>query len=288
MMNDPLFELVERPDLGEPVLVVCLEGWIDAGGAAEAATQAILADGKGSTVARFDTEQLIDHRARRPTLHLAEGVNSGLTWPMIELVTATDADDTPLLVLHGPEPDHQWRRFVQAVLDLAVEFEVRLVVGLGAYPAAAPHTRPPHQSATATSAELAAQVGFVNATLDIPAGVQAAIEHSCSTVDLPAIGIWAQVPHYAAAMPYPAAAAALLDGLRVVSGLSFDKRALREEAVEVRSRLDDLVARNEEHAALVQRLEEQDDALRRAVEADLPSGDELAAEVERFLRDQDD
>lgn len=288
MMNDPLFELVERPDLGEPVLVVCLEGWIDAGTAAEGAMRAILADGKGTTVARFDTEQLIDHRARRPTLHLVEGVNSGLTWPTIELVSTSDVNDTPLLVLHGPEPDHQWRRFVQAVLDLAMEFEVRLVVGLGAYPAAAPHTRAPHLSATATSADLASQVGFVNATLDIPAGVQAAIEHACSTVDIPAIGIWAQVPHYASAMPYPAASAALLDGLRVVSGLQFDKRALHEEADEVRSRLDDLVARNDEHAAHVQRLEEQDDALRRVVEADLPTGDELAAEVERFLRDQDD
>ncbi|HEX7096655.1 MAG TPA: PAC2 family protein [Acidimicrobiales bacterium] len=288
-MNDaPLFELVERPDLGQPVLVVCLEGWIDAGAAAATATNTILRTGDSTTVAAFDTEQLIDHRARRPTLHLVDGVNTGLTWPSIELRTATDADGQPLLVLTGPEPDHKWRGFVQAVIDLAVELDVRLLVGLGAYPAAAPHTRSPHLSATATSRELAAQVGFVNATLDIPAGVQAAIEHACTAVDLPAIGIWAQVPHYAAAMPYPAASVALLDGLRAVAGLRFDRDELVRAAADVRARLDALVSHNEEHAAHVRRLEEQDDALRRAVEADLPSGDELAAEVERFLRDQDD
>jgi predicted ATP-grasp superfamily ATP-dependent carboligase len=286
--DEPLFELISRPDLGEPVLVVCLEGWIDAGGAAASAARSIVNEGDGKTLASFDTEQLLDHRARRPTMHLVEGVNAGLTWPAIELSYAVDKSGTPLLVLTGPEPDHNWRRFVRSVIDLAIEFDTRLVVTLGAYPAATPHTRSPHLSATATSRELAAQVGFVNATLDIPAGVQAAIEHACKDVDLPAIGVWAQVPHYAAAMPYPLASAALLDGIRIVSGLEFEKAPLRDEAAEVRSRLDDLVERNDEHAQHVRQLEEQDDAVRRAVEADLPSGDELAAEVERFLRDQDD
>jgi predicted ATP-grasp superfamily ATP-dependent carboligase len=285
---DPLFELLARPDVGEPVLVVCLEGWIDAGNAAATAAQAILDEGRSTTVATFDTEQLLDHRARRPTMHLIEGVNAGLTWPTIELSAAFDHRGVPLLVLNGPEPDHNWRRFVRAVIDLAVEFDTRMVVSLGAYPAATPHTRPPHLSATATTRELAAQVGFVNATLDIPAGVQAAVEHACNEVDLPAIGVWAQVPHYATAMPYPEASAALLDGVRIVSGLEFDKRRLLDEAVEVRARLDEIVERNDEHATHVRNLEQQDDAVRRAVEADLPSGDELAAEVERFLRDQDD
>jgi predicted ATP-grasp superfamily ATP-dependent carboligase len=272
--SEPLFELAERPDLGAPVLVVCLEGWIDAG--AKAASAKSITHGRG-TPSPFDTEQLLDpalggppapRRRRQRRTHLAQ----------IELSRRTTTRHAAL-VLTGPEPDHNWRRFVQAVIDLAVEFDTRLVVSLGAYPAATPHTRPPHLSATATSRELAEQVGFVNATLDIPAGVQAAIEHACSHVDLPAIGVWAQVPHYAAGMSYPAASAALLDGIRIVSGLEFDKVPLRDEAREVRARLDDLVERNEEHATHVRRLEEQDDAVRRAVEADLPSGDELAAEV---------
>jgi proteasome assembly chaperone (PAC2) family protein len=283
-----LFELLARPELGEPVLVMCLEGWIDAGAAAATAATSILADGAASPLATFDTEQLLDQRARRPIMHLVDGVNTGLTWPAITLSVASDRRGSPLLVLTGPEPDHNWRMFSRAVVDLAMEFDTRLVIGLGAYPAAAPHTRPPHLSSTATSPELAAQVGFVNATLDIPAGVQAAIERECADVDLPAIGLWAQVPHYASGMPYPASAAALLDGIRLVAGLEFSIDALTEEANVTRVQLDELIGRNDEHSALLRQLEEDDDAMRRATESDLPSGDELAAEVEQFLRDQEE
>jgi len=175
----PLFELIERPDVERPVFVVHLEGWIDAGAAAVTAVGAALTEQGSKVVARFDTEQLLDHRARRPVMHINDGVNTGLTWPEIMLELATDRTGTPFLVLHGPEPDHNWRRFTDAVLHLAVEFDTRIVVGFGAYPAASPHTRPPRLSATATDRALAAQVGFVNATLDIPAGVQAAIERKC-------------------------------------------------------------------------------------------------------------
>ena len=284
----PLFELIERPDIERPALIVHLEGWIDAGAAAFTAAGAARSEQGSKVVARFDTEQLLDHRARRPMMHINDGVNTGLTWPEITLELATDRLGTPFLTLHGPEPDHNWRRFTEAVLHLAVEFDTRIVVGFGAYPAASPHTRPPRLSATATDRALAAQVGFTNATLDIPAGVQAAIERKCVEFDIPAIGLWAQVPHYAATMPYPAAAAALLDGARIVAGLQFDAEPLREQSVATRQRLDELVSRNDEHAEMLRQLEAQDDAIRRADEDDLPSVDELAAEVEKFLRDQDD
>lgn len=284
----PLFELVERPDIDRPVVVVHLEGWIDAGAAAVTAAGAVATEQGSRVVARFDTEQLLDHRARRPIMHLSDGVNTGLTWPEITLEVATDRVGMPFLVLRGPEPDHNWRRFTESVLHLVSEFDARLLVGFGAYPAATPHTRPPRLSATATDRSLAQQVGFVNATLDIPAGVQAAIERKCVDYDIPAIGLWAQVPHYAATMPYPAGAAALLDGIRIVSGLQFDAAALRDQAVATRARLDELVERNPEHAEMLRQLEAQDDAIRRADEQELPSGDELAAEVEQFLREQDE
>lgn len=286
--HGPLFELIERPDVERPALVVHLEGWIDAGGAAVTAVGAALNEQGSKVVARFDTEQLLDHRARRPIMHLHDGVNTGLTWPEITLEIATDRVGTPFLVLHGPEPDHNWRRFTEAVLHLALEFDARIVVGFGAYPAASPHTRPPRLSATATDRSLAAQVGFTNATIDIPAGVQAAIERKSAELDIPAIGLWAQVPHYAATMPYPAAAAALLDGVRIVTGLQFDAEPLRDQSVVTRQRLDELVSRNTEHSEMLRQLEAQDDAMRRADEHRLPSGDELAAEVEQFLREQDE
>jgi predicted ATP-grasp superfamily ATP-dependent carboligase len=283
-----LFELLERPEVDRPVLLIHLEGWIDAGGAAVMAIGAALTECGSTVVAQFDTEQLVDHRARRPIMHLEDGVNTGLVWPEIQLELATDREGTRFLVLHGPEPDHNWRRFVDAVLHLAMEFDVSMVVDLGAYPAASPHTRPPRLSATATDRALAAQVGFTNATLDIPAGVQAAIERKCVEYDLRAIGLWAQVPHYASGMPYPAAAAALLDGVRIVSGLQFEAEHLREQSLATRHRLDELVARNDEHREMLRQLELQDDAMRQADVRNLADDDGLAAEVEQFLRDQAD
>src|SRR5204863_2703898 len=123
------------------------------------------------------------------------------------------------------------------------EFGVRLVVGLGAYPAPVPHTRDTKLAVTAGDAALAA-LGMVRATIDVPAGVQAAIERRATEVGLPAIGLWAQVPHYVAAMPYPAASVALLDGLASVAGVRIDSPALCQEMDSTRQRIDALIAEN--------------------------------------------
>src|SRR5258706_4100695 len=144
-----LFELVERPDLDSPVLILALDGWIDAGLGAANARAALLGGLDPATVAVFDSDQLLDHRARRPTMHLVEGVVTGLTWPTVELQAASDADGNDLLLLVGSEPDHAWRAFTRGVVDLAMEFGARLVVGLGAYPAPVPHTRPTKLAVTA-------------------------------------------------------------------------------------------------------------------------------------------
>lgn len=281
-----LFELSERPDLEAPVLVMSLDGWIDAGLGAANATAAILQQSDMLTVATFDADALLDHRARRPTMHLVDGVNTGLSWPSIELRVGTDQNGKEALFLVGAEPDHIWHAFAGAAVDLALEFNVSLVVGLGAYPAPAPHTRPTRVVSTATTTDLARQVGFIPGRIDVPAGVHAAVERQCAEVGLPAVGLWAQVPHYAAAMPYPAAGAALLQALDRVAGLSFDADALQAEGRATRERLDELVGNSDEHQALVRQLEEQVDAVEEEGGMTLLSGDELAAEVERFLRDQ--
>lgn len=283
---NPLFELLERPELDAPVMVLALEGWIDAGLGASAALNAILETTETATVATFDTDSLLDHRARRPTTHLVDGVNTGLTWPNLELRAGGDRDGNDVLLLVGAEPDHSWRAFSRAVVDLALEFDVRLVVGLGAYPAPTPHTRPTRVVSTATQRDLAELVGFIHGQLDVPAGVHAAIERRCADTGLPAVGIWAQVPHYAAAMQYPAAGLALLEALPRVAGLSFDTLGLPTEAVATRERLDSLVASSEEHGSLVRQLEEHVDSLEQAEREGLVSGEDLAAELERFLRDQ--
>jgi proteasome assembly chaperone (PAC2) family protein len=287
-----LFELVERPDLESPVLVLALDGWIDAGLGAANARAALIGSLDPQTIAVFDSDQLLDHRARRPTMHLVDGVVTGLTWPTVELQAASDVDGNDLLLLVGSEPDHAWGAFTRAVVDLAMEFGARLVVGLGAYPAPVPHTRPTKLAVTAGDPLLITH-GMVQATIDVPAGVQAAIERRATDIGLPAIGLWAQVPHYVAAMPYPAASLALLEGLATVAGVNVDSPALRQEMAGMRERIDALIGQNEEHVRMVQQLEAAVDS-EHAPEAStglgagpLPSGDELAAEVERFLREQD-
>jgi hypothetical protein len=282
-----LFELHERPDVVAPVLVMALDGWIDAGGGAARTAGVILEHTDMTTLATFDTDNLLDHRARRPTMQLVDGINAGLSWPSIELRLGADSRGTDALFLLGAEPDHTWRAFSKAVTDLALEFDVRLVVGLGAYPAPVPHTRPTRVVATATTSELAQQVGFVPGRIDVPGGVHAAIERACADVGLPAVGLWAQVPHYSVAMPYPAAAVALVDALARHANLHFSADELREEATSTRTQLDELVANSDEHVAMVRQLEQQVDATEDAGSMTLLSGDELAAEVERFLRDQD-
>lgn len=289
----PLFEIVERPDLEAPALVVALDGWIDAGLGAANARTAMLDQLETITVATFDSDTLLDHRARRPTMHLEDGVVTGLTWPSIELRAASDVDGNDLLLLTGVEPDHSWRAFSKAVVDLALDLGVRVVVGLGAYPAPVPHTRPTRLAVSASEPDLA-RVAPIQATLDVPAGIQAAIERRAHERGVPATGLWAQVPHYVATMPYPAASAALLDGLLPTAGIRASSGQLEQEADATRRRLDALVAENPEHIAMVRQLEAAYDSDSDVgapsggglAAGPLPSGDELAAELERFLRDQ--
>lgn len=286
-----LYEYHEHPELESPVLVVVLDGWIDAGLGAQQARTCIEEQIDPLLVATFDTDALLDHRARRPTMQLVEGLHAGLEWPAIELHAATDAAGQEFLLLTGAEPDHQWRAFSTAVIDLAMEMGTRMVMGLGAYPAPVPHTRTTGLASTATTRELADQVGHVPGAIAVPAGVQAAIEDRAGAVGLPAVGLWAQVPHYVAAMPYPAAATALLEGVRRVGGLDLEPRGLDELAAAARSRIDELVGQNEEHQQMVAQLEAQADLAGPGSTGQdelgpLPSGDELAAELERFLRDQ--
>jgi proteasome assembly chaperone (PAC2) family protein len=294
----PLYETIEEPDLESPVLILALDGWIDAGMGAQNARGALLELLDSVTVATFDSDELLDHRARRPTMRLEDGILAGMSWPSIELRAATDFDGNDVLLLVGAEPDHRWHSFCRDAVDLAMRFGSRMVVGLGAYPAPVPHTRPT-RLASAASDESLARFTTVRTTVEVPAGVQGAIERRAAESGLPAIGLWAQVPHYASAMPSPAASAALLDGLASVADLSLPSDELHRQAQMLRTRLDELVAANPEHVEMVRQLEQQWDEEAAGGEGfgaastagfgpgPLPSGDELAAELERFLRDQE-
>jgi predicted ATP-grasp superfamily ATP-dependent carboligase len=285
-----LYELIERPELDEPVLVMALEGWIDAGLAAGGAAAVLSEKLDTVTVARFSTDELLDYRARRPVAHLVDGVLRGLTWPEIELRAAIDDKGNELLLLVGAEPDRLWQQFADQVVTLALDFGARLCVGLGAYPFAAPHTRSPRVACTASTARLA-EGTFLKASLDFPGGIQAAIEQGCDERGIPSTGLWAQIPHYVPAnMPFPAGSLALLEGLNLLGGLSLPLGELSVQADATRARLDELIAQNPEHVAMLRQLEaawEQAEPTSQPIGfSDLPTGDELAAELEDFLRDQ--
>ncbi|CAN5521772.1 filament polymerization regulator ParJ [soil metagenome] len=278
------YERAPHRPLTEPVLLMALEGWIDAGMAASTTVATLLDELDTESVATFDADELLDHRARRPVLHLLAGVSESLSWPSIEVLAAQDLNGRDLLILAGPEPDHSWKAFGHAVVGLARELSVTQVIGLGAYPATVPHTRPVRLSITAGSEELAARWPFLRGTLDVPAGAQAVVERFATDHGLDALTLWAQIPHYASAWPFPAGSTALLDNVEQFTGLSLPRGELEQDAVETTERLDTTIARNDEHTAMLQALEA--DADEAPQEGEIPSGDELAAELERFLREQ--
>ena len=289
-MSDPFTLHEPLPALESPILVVMLTGWIDASGAAAAAMSTLQEASVVRPLATFDGDAFIDYRARRPTMELRDGVNTRLVWADIELSVGHDTHGHDLLTLSGPEPDSQWRRFADVLSSLSIDLGVTKMVALGAYPFAAPHTRDPRLSTSSPSAEVVSGVAYLKNSIDVPAGMGAVLEHAFVDKGVPALGIWAQVPHYVSAMSYPAATLALLNGLHEVTGIHVDVSAIRNETIIQRQRLDQLVSGNDEHRSMVDQLEALYDSQQESGllgSANIPTGDELAAEFEQFLRDQD-
>ena len=276
------------PQLTDPLMVMALTGWIDAGGAAAAALEAIVAECNAEVIATFVSDEYIDYRARRPSLVLDEGVHASILWQDIQVLAGATPDGRDIVLLRGPEPDMKWRRFAQVITELAQALGVVRLVGLGAYPFTSPHTRPPRISVTAPTKAAIAALPYLRSSLEVPGGAAAVVAQSFADAGIPAVALWAQIPHYASAMPYPDGAVALVDALRDLTGVELAIEALRAEAVVQRQRLDALVAENAEHATMVRQMEVAHDAAGEATPTsfEIPTGDQLAAEVERFLRDQ--
>jgi hypothetical protein len=274
--------------LDSPVLVVALEGWVDAGLGADSAISTLLSSRPTELVATFDGETLLDQRARRPVVHIVQGVNEGLTWPVIQLRAGRDLADAEVCYLVGPEPDFRWNTFVEAVVGLARELDVKMAVGLGAFPAPAPHTRPVRLAGTAPaeSSDLLARVGVMQGEIDVPSPVWGALEIAFGHTGIPAVGLWARVPHYVTAMTFPSAGAALLDGLAAITGLSIDSSTLHTSGDAILRQVDELISKSDEHISMVRQLEHNVDAAEGnpLKIGQVPTGDELAAELERYLR----
>ncbi|HVB01071.1 MAG TPA: PAC2 family protein [Acidimicrobiales bacterium] len=272
----------------ESVLIVALEGWIDPGFTAAAALTCLLEQFDTHTFVVFDTDDLIDLRARRPRVMSRDGLRNRVYWQGPRLRVGADEQGHGMAFLIGPEPDFHWKAFSAEVTELAVELGCRLIIGLGAAPAPTPHTRPIPISATASTQELATEVGYRTGSHDRPARMIDVIGSIADLAGIPSISLIARVPHYVSTTPYPAASIALLQALSSVSGLQIDTSALKEGADSTNREVDRLIAQSEEHTEMVRQLEERYHRIS-PIDIDertLPSGDQIADELERYLRNQ--
>jgi hypothetical protein len=276
----PLHRLREPEEpLVAPAMVAAFDGWIDAGGASTAAAEHLAS--QAEPIATFSSDLLYDYRSRRPILDIVDGTLTELTWPDLAMkrvrIGARD-----VLVLAGPEPDFRWRELGGDVLDVAMRLGVIEWVSLGAIPAAVPHTRPVPILATASKPGLlhADEQQGPEGLLRVPAAALSTIEHQVAGAGIPTVGFYAQVPHYVGGS-YPAATIGILEHAARYLGVGVPLGRLTEDAMTQRERLDAAVAADEDSRSYVSRLESLVD------NQELPTGDQLVSEIERFLQQRD-
>ncbi len=271
-----LFRLDRQVSLAAPILVAAFEGWVDAGNAGTMAA-AQLSHGS-QVIGTFDADRLFDYRARRPTLDIVDGRLQSLEWPELQLL-GNRIGERDLLILSGPEPDFLWQELAAEVTRLVQDLKVATWVSLGAIPVATPHTRPVTVLATASTPGLlppGVSQGPIG-HLRVPSAVLSVLELGVSTSRIPAIGFYAQVPHYVSAA-YPGAAIELLHHVGRFLGEELPVGDLPARALETRGLLDAATSGDERTTAYVKRLEDAADQAR------LPEGDDLISDIERFLR----
>jgi hypothetical protein len=272
-----LYELTENlPELVAPALIVAFDGWVNAGSVGTEAAASIARD--GATVATFDSDVLFDYRSSRPDIEFAEGVMRVVRWP--EIVMTHVHHERDLLVLAGNEPDFRWRALSNAIGELGQSLGVVEMVSLGGVPAAVPHTRPIRILTTASRRDLIpGEEQLPQGILKVPGAAVNLVEQAMTDRGIPAVGFWAQIPHYVAG-PYHAGALALIERAARHLGIDLPLGELVDEVKEQRRELDETVASKPEAVAYVQRLEQMVGEQQR-----VPTGEEIAQEVERFLRE---
>lgn len=296
-MLDPegLYEIAADVDVPPGlVLLEALDGFIDIAGVSKAARDHLLATLPNEVVATFDVDQVVDYRARRPLLTFDRDHWSGYADPVLAIHLVTDAEGNRFLLLSGPEPDVQWERFIAAVRAIVERFEVRLVIGMQAIPMAVPHTRPVGITAHGSRPELVSGYEPWVDQVHVPGSAGSLLEYRLGAAGLDAMGFAVHVPQYLAQAEFPQASATLLEAVAKVAGLVLPVDALTEAGTRIRGEIDAQVERSEEIAAVVAGLERQYDALvesrlrQNLLDGDesLPSGEELGAELERFLAEQ--
>jgi predicted ATP-grasp superfamily ATP-dependent carboligase len=280
-----------RPDgLRAPALVCAFKGWNDA---CESATSALtfLAGSLGAEpFAVIDPEDFVDFQSTRPVVRLVDGVSRKIEWPDFEIHAArVPRAPRDLILLSGPEPAMRWRGFSKVVVDLAEALGVQLVVLLGALLADVPHSRPVAVTAHASDPGLIERLSLSAPTYEGPTGIIGVLHQACQDAGLPAASLWAAVPHYVAVAPNPKGALALLRRLESLVGVTVDAMELEDAAGDYERQVSRAVELDPDVQAFVERLERAaDEESGRPDPGTLPSGDVLAREFQRFLRQRGD
>ncbi|GGF32945.1 hypothetical protein GCM10011519_03010 [Marmoricola endophyticus] len=274
-----------------PVLLVALEGFLDAGNASALAVQHLVGD-ESRVVASFAVDELLDYRARRPPMTFSRYHYTDYEAPRLVVRLLHDGDGTPYLLLSGPEPDVRWEAFCAGVREVVDHFDVPMVGFLAAIPMAVPHTRPVQLTNHATDERLVTQDNMWQAEIRVPSSAQSLLELRLGEWGHDAVGYVAHIPHYVAQLGYPLASAALLDSLGPAVGLTWDSAPLREAAARQAGEIESQIEDSEEVRDVVHGLEQQYDAYQRSQESGsnlladdepLPSGDEIGEQFEQFL-----
>ncbi len=275
-----------RPDgLRAPALVCAFTGWNDAGDAASAALQFVGSALNASRFASIDPEEFYDFQATRPRIRLVEGKSREIDWPEVEIYAArVPRAPRDLILMMGPEPSLRWRTFMRQIVELSDALGVQMVVTLGALLADVPHTRPVPVTGFASDEGLVERLGLQSSNYEGPTGITGAVLAACQEASLPCASLWASVPHYVAAAPNPKAALALVRKLEGLVGVSVDAQELESDAGRYEAQVSTAVAQDPDVQAFVERLEAAAREEEAAVAPEEPSGDVIAREFQRFLR----
>lgn len=278
----------DRPQLRRPVLIAAFEGWNDAADAASTAVRYLRDRWSARPFATIDHEDFYDFTATRPHVRLVNGLTRRIEWPETELSWAALPETSrDVVVLLGHEPQLKWRTFTDQVVSVATDLKVELIVILGALLADVPHTRPVRVTGTAADADLVRRLGLGRSTYEGPTGIVGVLNEALGRSHLPSASLWAAVPHYVAATPSPKASLALLQRTVDILSTGVDTEDLEIEAADYERQVSEVVAADDDVVAYVRRLEasaDDDDV----ADMESVSGDALAAELERFLREQGD
>jgi len=277
----------DRPKLKRPVLVAAFEGWNDAADAATTAAKFLRDHWAARQFAEIDPEEFYDFSATRPQVQLADGLTREIVWPANEFYAASlPGSEHDIVVLLGVEPGLKWRTFCTQIVNVGQELGVELFITLGALLADVPHTRPVRVTGTAADAELVQRLGLQRSRYEGPTGIVGVLHDAFSKASVPSASLWAAVPHYVAATPSPKATLALVERAAELLGSSVPTTALEIAAASYERQVSEVVESDDDVSEYVHRLEETSDDDDDVEEMELPSGDALAADFERYLREQ--